>query len=382
LCRNAEKKYEMKLIAGRDGMDNIVRWIHMVEDSEVPDFLHGNELIFTTGIGHIGNEWLIEFVKKLKEHNAVGLCVNLGPYIESVPSKVIVYCEANNFPLFTLPWKVHVIDLTYNFCRRIIDDEKEETTIAQACMNLIFAPDKSEDYVPTLEKYGFRQTSAYTMLAFSAVVNKNKKYTEDDYSNKRLQLKRILKRKSLAAHFMIDDKLIVIYQNMSNNDIKQIVSGLSEFDCSVSFYVGISNRCDGYMGIQECYKESLSALSVSLIKKEQITFYRDIGIYKLLLGIENREVLSSYEEDILGKLIKYDDMNNTDYMNTLKVYLECSGSVQLVAENLGVHRNTINYKMKIIRDILGVELNDEEKMKIFLAFRVREVLGQHRTKNN
>jgi DNA-binding PucR family transcriptional regulator len=69
-------------------------------------------------------------------------------------------------------------------------------------------------------------------------------------------------------------------------------------------------------------------------------------------------------------------------MNTLKVYLECSGSVQLVAENLGVHRNTINYKMKIIRDILGVELNDEEKMKIFLAFRVREVLGQHRTKNN
>ena len=56
LCANAEKDHEMKLIAGSAGLENTVRWVHMVEDSEVPGFLHGNELIFTTGIGHVGNE--------------------------------------------------------------------------------------------------------------------------------------------------------------------------------------------------------------------------------------------------------------------------------------------------------------------------------------
>lgn len=44
ICANAEKTYGMKLIAGRAGMDNFVRWVHIVEDSEVPDFMHGNEL--------------------------------------------------------------------------------------------------------------------------------------------------------------------------------------------------------------------------------------------------------------------------------------------------------------------------------------------------
>ena len=69
----------------------------MVEDIEVPDFLHGNELVFTTGIAHFGNEWLLDFVTGLKKSNASGIVVNIGPYIDSIPSKVIVYCEKTIF---------------------------------------------------------------------------------------------------------------------------------------------------------------------------------------------------------------------------------------------------------------------------------------------
>ena len=167
LCRNAEKNYNMKLIAGRGGMDNTVRWVHMVEDSEVPDFLHGNELVFTTGIGHLGNEWLEQFVKSLKEHKAVGLVVNLGPHISAIPPRVISYCEENDFPLFTLPWQVRIIDITYSFCRKIIDDKEAETTLAGAFRNLIFSPDKRENYAAALERMGFPENSSFTLLAMS-----------------------------------------------------------------------------------------------------------------------------------------------------------------------------------------------------------------------
>lgn len=123
LCANAEKDHEMKLIAGSAGLENTVRWVHMVEDSEVPGFLHGNELIFTTGIGHVGNEWLKEFTVSLRKKGAVGLVLNIGPYITSVPSQVIVFCEQNGFPLFTIPWETRIIDISYEFCRRIIANE-------------------------------------------------------------------------------------------------------------------------------------------------------------------------------------------------------------------------------------------------------------------
>ena len=69
-------------------------------------------------------------------------------------------------------------------------------------------------------------------------------------------------------------------------------------------------------------------------------------------------------------------MNETDYEQTLRVYLESNSSVQLTAEKLGIHRNTVNYKMKIIRDIMNVEMNDEQKMNILLALRAKEILSR------
>ena len=35
LCENAERSYSMRLIAGSGGVENTVRWVHIVEESEV-----------------------------------------------------------------------------------------------------------------------------------------------------------------------------------------------------------------------------------------------------------------------------------------------------------------------------------------------------------
>lgn len=154
ICANAEKTYGMKLIAGRAGMDNFVRWVHIVEDSEVPDFMHGNELVFTTGIGHKGSGWLLDFVRQLKGKNAAGVVVNIGPYINAVPKDVMEYCECNALPLFVVPWSVRLIDLTYDFCHRIISNEESETSLAGAFRNLFFAPGNRDEYAPGLPRHG------------------------------------------------------------------------------------------------------------------------------------------------------------------------------------------------------------------------------------
>lgn len=374
LCKNAEKNYNMKLIAGRGGMDNTVRWVHMVEDSEVPDFLHGNELVFTTGIGHSGSGWLEPFVKSLRQHNAVGLVVNLGPHIDAVPPRVIDYCEENDFPLFTLPWQVHIIDITYNFCRRIIDNEEAETSLAEAFRNLIFSPEKRENYAAALEKMGFPESSRYTVLAIS--LGSDKAAAAQLLRNNRYGLWRLLKRsRSPMALFFQDDKLISVRQNADDNEMNRLVKALSELERELKLNVGISEQGEGFSGVPICYKEAISALEAAKIKGLTTMPYRNIGVYKLLFGVENRGILRSYVIGTIGDLLKYDSMNNTNYEETLRVYLECSGSVQMTADRLGVHRNTVNYKMKEIREILKVEMNDEDKMNILLAFRAREVLG-------
>ena len=58
LLADAES-FEMRQLAGSGGMNALVRWIHMVEDTEVPGFLHGNELVFTTGIVEHGDAYIL-----------------------------------------------------------------------------------------------------------------------------------------------------------------------------------------------------------------------------------------------------------------------------------------------------------------------------------
>ena len=113
----------------------------MIEDEQVADFLRGNELVFTTGIGHPDGMWLSDFAQGLIRNKASGLVVNIGPYIDAVPEQVIAYCKCNEFPLFTIPWHIRLVDITRDFCRRIISSEQAELSVSSAFKNAIFFPD-------------------------------------------------------------------------------------------------------------------------------------------------------------------------------------------------------------------------------------------------
>lgn len=376
ICKNAESKYNMKLVAGRDGMENMVRWVHMVEDSEVPDFLHGNELVFTTGIGHSGNEWLVSFAISLKEHGAAGLVVNIGPYISAVPPQVIVYCEQNSFPLFTLPWEVKIIDITFDFCRRIIDSDEQEVTLAESFRNLIFSSDNKTGYAEQLNRMGFRDTSDYIIIAI-AVSGKDSVAEQILHGGKSPLIHMLRQTRNPFAIFYQDDKLISVRQNMTHDEMRRLQTALSRMEFPAEVHIGISESGYGYDKIPQCYKQAITALSVSEIQGERMMSYNDTGVYKLLFNIDNRDVLRDYVDGILGTVIRYDSANGTDYEKTLYNYFMCGGSVQRTADLMRVHRNTINYKIKAIRELTGMELNDEDRMNILLALHAREVLKKY-----
>ena len=48
------KKFDVNLLAGESGLNNKVRWTHIVENEEIAGFIQAEELLFTTGvsIGH------------------------------------------------------------------------------------------------------------------------------------------------------------------------------------------------------------------------------------------------------------------------------------------------------------------------------------------
>ena len=384
LCANAEKSYAMRLIAGAGGMENTVRWVHIVEDSEVPDFLHGNELIFTTGIAHSGNEWLKDFVVSLKAKNVVGLVVNIGPYIQSVPSHVIVYCEQNDFPLFTIPWSSRIVDISYDFCRRIIVNEKHESTVGEAFRAVMKDPSAMSSYGELLGRSGFGEKSRYTVISLS-VMSDGANITRSAVQKMNMNIWRTIKHSNYhSSLFMQDGSLTAVRQNCSDDEIARFCTELEKTlgSSDTNVFMGVSNTVSGLHEVGEAYEQSEAARCMSMLQKRSLTYYRDLGIMKLVFGVKNTNILHEFVRENLGTLRRFDVERNADYCDILRLYLTHNGSVNEVAEAAGVHRNTINIKMRAIRDIIGHELDDSTKSSFILAFLIEELLDLYEKRSD
>lgn len=57
--------------------DKEVTWIHTVEQGEFSHLLHGDELIFNSGLNFTSQDWLKEFLKSLKDAHASGLIISV-----------------------------------------------------------------------------------------------------------------------------------------------------------------------------------------------------------------------------------------------------------------------------------------------------------------
>lgn len=376
LCRDTERKYNMKLIAGSAGMNNTVRWVHMVEDMEVPSFLHGNELIFTTGIGHISNDRLLEFVGNLKKYNAVGIVLNLGPYIREAPEEVVSFCEREGFPLFVLPWDIYIIDITYDFCRRIIENEKSETSAIEAFRSIIAYPGEIKNYMATLDRLGFSIMNRYRVMLIS-FFQRDKNLTEQLERNNKMKLWSMTARSRYpSVMFLMNGQLVVIRQNDAEGAEGQIAENIEKSLAAldVEYVMGISGTERGYNTIAALYDEAEAAYKTALFSGEKIMHYSDIGINKLLFGVKNKDILKKFVSEHIGAICTYDKKNGTDYGKILRQYLESDSSVKTVADANNVHRNTVNGRIKQIKEIFSLELTNEQKINIMLAFHIKDII--------
>ena len=68
--------------------------------------------------------------------------------------------------------------------------------------------------------------------------------------------------------------------------------------------------------------------------------------------------------------------NGTELLASLRAYLAASGRWDAAAERLGVHRHTLRYRMRRIRELLPGDLDDpDHRTELWIALRVR---GEHR----
>jgi len=377
LFGNGAVLYQMKLLAGQKGLNNLVEWVHIVEDDDVSKFLHGNEVVFTAGILNKNEGWLLEYTKKLYSVGTSAFVVNIGPYTKSIPEDLVKYCNDVNMPLYTIPWETRMVDVTRDICYRIMQKEQVEISIATTIKNIIFKTGDLETLILQMERYGYLRDSHFCFIVMS-FENEKDKQEEFNMNKIKMYAERIARSiHELYISFSYNDCLVLLLVNYSNYDIQNLVSTFFKNwnEPSWNVHMGISENKDGIKIQDENFNNAYTAMTIARKKDKEVVFYDELDIYKLLLNTKDKDVLKEYYDDTLGKLEKYDKENHSDLMDFLYMYLKNNGSQSLVAEKQFIHRNTVNNQLKKIEKITGYNpSNLEEKLRFYLGFFIKDVM--------
>lgn len=179
--------------------------------------------------------------------------------------------------------------------------------------------------------------------------------------------------------FKVDNMMFYILNDFFDDEIESIAEKIqSEKERYISvnkLYVAVSKTNNKLKSLPKTYQIVLRMLRLAVRADMTPMFYDRLEVKKLILAVDDISLLESIYNENLKKLEVYDRDNGTDYMSFLRLYLKYDGSVQRVAQETFVHRNTINYQLAKIKKILGNNLKTfEERFKIILAFEVRDVL--------
>lgn len=115
------------------------------------------------------------------------------------------------------------------------------------------------------------------------------------------------------------------------------------------------------------YAQRLASLrqgGVRVVTSDEVTSH------VLLLATVPDDVRRTFTGRVLGPVLDYDARHDAGLLATLRVFLDCSGSWSRAATSLGLHVNTVRYRIGRVEELTGRDLSRlEDRVDVFLALR-------------
>lgn len=361
LYQEIEPLYDIRLVT-ESCFHKIIEWTHIVENPEFIKLLHGNELIFNAGLQFDSDEWMLDFVRSLNEAGAGGLVLSLHDG-KRYSKQVLDYCNENRFPLFAAGWNTPYLDVMRLFASVLLKNEQRETNLNTALKNAVYYPENEAAYLHYFEYNGFYRNMKYIMAVLSCNAYRDK------HGNKRMQEIARELHYSLERGLVVEEggRLLIMASRQNKEQVKQVLESICGCDCQV--YAGIGTEVSKLQKLRQSYEHAMTAyqLTKTAIEKN-ILAYEELGVYKILSDLRHPELGEKFIDEVLGRLIQYDEENGTDYLEILKAFFENECSILHTAKAVYCHKNTMNYKMNKVKEILGYDImSNGNRARIMVA---------------
>lgn len=372
----SKDRYQMELVAGKNGWANSISWALMLEDIATINHFTGKELVVTTGLGFDTDEKWLRLAGKLTDNHASGLIINTGGYLYEVPKCLIAFCDENDLPLMTVPWEVVMVDMIKDLSIRLFLQGTADEQITAALIRAIEEPENQElykkDLLPYFDVDGMFQVVLITTDGLDEM---------DTVERKKLSYRLQIYLENIThngSFFYYDGNFVVVMNDVSQKDFDEIIDGMVHRTKrrmpEIPIYVGSGSKVEDIGNLNLSYRRAKAAATMAKRKKKDLLHFDEMGMFRLLHSVEDGALLAEMSEGPLQPLIEYDRKHSSNYLETLELYLKYNGSIQAVAEAMFAHRNTVIYRITNIKKLLQTELEStEERLMYQMAFYIRNM---------
>lgn len=384
----------LRLRAGQRGEHHTVRWPYVAENTSILDWVQGGELVFVTGINQPRDEAnLVQLVREAHQRRCAGLVILTGPlYIRQIPERVLAEADHLDMPLIEQPYDLPMISVSEAIGSALVQAQLLGSSRQQLIEQLLdgnFADASVLTHRADRLAIDLRQARQVVVVQLSGTAALFQTL-DPERAEARLQVFRQRVWQALSEGLnALGHPLPVISQAeqwiallpvqdadaLPHNRrwVEALLQGLNGTDASLRLFAGLGRACAQPTELSRGLGEARQALMAAQSFPERLGLccFEELGVLALLMAIRDRSLLDRFLSATLGPLLQHDAGHRAALTPTLEAWMQSNGNVIGASQRLGVHRNTLNYRMQQIQTLSGLDLdNAQDRLNIAVALMI------------
>lgn len=365
----------MALIAGENGLDRVVSWTYLCQTRPYADHMsRGNFALIVVDFVRFDMEELLRTVYELYDLGISGLGISVMEDKEDLPLQLIKWANEVNLPLFYIRWEgASFVDIDQSIGKLLLADEVKIKQTSDYLYNLLFGYDINQRYVEKISSQfnlDFSKPYRVGIIVVDRTYGMNLETDEHNYEYYANCLNHEVEKMECHPLFMkFLNKFVLLFEEKSDHsaeeEIENVLQNLDElprFQGNIRSTCILGSVCSNPADFSKSYQQAKNLIP----KKDYIPHSRNkkvisasvLGLYKFMFNSGNQAEILEYCTEKLRPIENYDSANGTDLVETCWAYYLNGFSVSATADDMFIHRNSLQYRLKKIEELMNFPLDD------------------------
>lgn len=367
------------LLTGRESAGNLIKWVTVNEILDSVDMIGEGELLITTGYDFSNVEAHKNLIGRLKKNGVAGIMIQTGYYIDSVPIYMLEAARKYKFPILELPARYRFSEVLRKLItaineksgdrdRHFLDYDFFYSLVRKGCIEAASNAGTAEN-----------QTWLFAFSAHEMNGNDGEKF---------MSLLDTIRRYLMTEKCYLEDwnygtQAVFLLSFPEEEQMKRSASDIHDMIIRTSDFTGLQMLgCGAEVEHPETLKESFSRcievfyLFRSIGAKRGFCLYEHVPHLRRFANLYKNDITYAREHSVLQELARSDRENNTEYLRTLRFFLEEKCNVSRAAARVYVHRHTFLNRLAVIREKTGFDYNDfVQRLDLGIALEIHDYFG-------